>query len=120
MSRTLLLVSTLDRAPMHGTGGELVPLAECDPKGVAAKLTEEAAEAFGAWQRMHEMEGDPNASAIDFSESTELDRARLRLIDELADVIVVACDIAKLYRLDLACALLRNERRQIERGRIDG
>lgn len=108
-----LKVRTLDRAPMHGTGGELVPIMECDPKGVAAKVLEEAAEVFGSWQTfevMHSM-GAPDG----------IDKTNLaRLADELADVITAACDLAKVCGLDLQEALDRNERRQIERGRIDG
>lgn len=105
-----LKVRTLDRAPMHGTGGELVPIAECDPKGVAAKLLEEAAEAYGAWQ-------------IYANTDTDFMRELTwgpQLADELADVITAACDLAKVCGLDLQAALDRNECRQIERGRIDG
>jgi len=112
MSKTMeLKVRTLDRAPMHGTGGELVPIAECDPKGVAAKLLEEAAEAYGAWQ-------------IYANADTDFMRGLTwgpQLCDELADVITAACDLAKACGLDmgLQAALDRNGRRQIERGRID-
>lgn len=109
-----LTVHTLDRAPMHGTGGELVPIMECDPKGVAAKVLEEAAEAYGAWQDL----AAPGAElVIEYVGGKPLER---RLADELADVITAACDLAKVCGLDLQAALNRNERRQIERGRVDG
>ena len=108
-----LRVRTLDRAPMHGTGGELVPIMECDPKGVAAKVLEEAAEVFGSWQTF---EGMHSMGAPDGIDKTNL----ARLADELADVITAACDLAKVCGLDLQAALDRNERRQIERGRVDG
>ena len=108
-----LKVRTLDRAPMHGTGGELVPIMECDPKGVAAKVLEEAAEVFGAWQNLDDVMGltTPNTLAR---------FAREDLADELADVITAACDLAKVCGLDLQAALDRNECRQIERRRVDG
>lgn len=114
MKNTITLtVRTLDRAPMHGTGGEPVPIMECDPKGVAAKVLEEAAEAYGAWHNLDEvMELSANATLARF--------AREDLADELADTITAACDLAKVCGLDLQAALDRNERRQIERGRIDG
>ena len=113
MSRTLLVVRTLDRAPMHGTGGELVPIMECDPKGVAAKVLEEAAEVYGAWQDL----ATPGSEFVmEFGGGKPLER---RLADELADVITAACDLAKVCGLDLQAALDRNELRQRERGRID-
>lgn len=79
MKNTITLtVRTLDRAPMHGTGGEPVPIMECDPKGVAAKVLEEAAEAYGAWHNLDEvMELSANATLARF--------AREDLADELAD-----------------------------------
>lgn len=116
-----LNVPTLDRAPMWGTGGELVPLAECDGKSMAAKLTEEAAEAFGEWQYVDYC----LSNVAEICPSCRDDGGRgscavkLFLANELADVIVVACDLAKLYDIDLQDALDRCGERNRERGRIN-
>lgn len=91
-----LVVRTLDLVPEHAEGGALVPLMESDEQVTALKLLEEAAEAYSAWQ-------------------TGADE---HLADELADVIVAACDLAKRVGLDLPDALDRSRIRQWERGRI--
>ncbi len=124
-----LRVHTLDRAPMFGTGGETVSIWNADMKSTAAKLTEEAAEAFAEWQRydgrvqdlskyrdfvMHE---DPETVQ---GMRGELNKQREALADELSDVIVAAADLAMVCGVDLQAALDRNYERQAQRGRIDG
>lgn len=106
--RIELSVTTLDRAPMWGTSRDLVPLHECDGKSMAAKLTEEAAEAFKEWQNMQ--------AAV--MRGYGIGLMKDHLADELADLIVLACDLAKVYDIDLQDALDRCERRNRERGRI--
>ena len=133
MKNTITLtVRTLDRAPMHGTGGGLVPITECDHKGVAAKLLEEAAESYGAWQVFDEDDkethcGNRSCTTCEYREGCwtynhpdAVQREKEAFADELADVITAACDLAKVCGLDLQAALDRNERRQVEGGRIDG
>ena len=124
-----LRVRPLDRAPMYGTGGESVPLWDTDRKSTAAKIPEEAAEAFHEFQdfemRAHDLRAyrdfvmyeDPQTVN---EKSVELQHQRQRLGDELADVIVAAVDLALICGVDLNDALERHEVRQIERGRIDG
>ena len=123
-----LRVRPLDRAPMYGTGGESVPLWDTDRKSTAAKIPEEAAEAFHEFQdfemRAHDLRAyrdfvmyeDPQT----VSQMGEELRRQRRLGDELADVIVAAVDLALICGVDLNDALERHEVRQIERGRIDG
>ncbi|MBR3328893.1 MAG: hypothetical protein IKG22_16405 [Atopobiaceae bacterium] len=108
-----LNVPTLDRAPMWGTGGELVPLAECDGKSMAAKLTEEAAEAYESWQCVDGCEYIGKPECLRTCLVCEF------LADELADLIVLACDLAKVHKLDLQAALDRCGERNRERGRIN-
>lgn len=124
-----LRVRPLDRAPMYGTGGESVPIWDADRKSTAAKIPEEAAEAFGEYQdferRAHDLRTYRDFVAHEDPETAhemgaELQRQRQRLGDELADVIVAAVDLALICGVDLNDALERHEMRQIERGRIDG
>lgn len=127
-----LRVCPLDRAPMFGVGGVNVLIHFASRKATAAKLTEEAAEAFHEWQdydrrsqdiqryRDHVEHEDPDTMRV---MRQRLRRQRERLADELSDVIVAAVDVAKVCGVgqeDLQAALDRNRARQIVRGRIDG
>ena len=130
MSKEIALrVRPLDRVPMHGTGGEVVSIWDADRKGTAAKITEEAAEAFHEWQdfdrRAQDFRRHRDFVANEdpwtmYDMRVELEHQRQRLGDELSDVIVAAVDLAKVCGVDLQAALDFNEARQIERGRIDG
>lgn len=124
-----LRVRPLDRAPRYGTAGENVPIMEVERKTVAAKLTEEAAEAFTEWQdlegRTRDLRRYRDFVANEDPETVhdmreELREQRDRLGDELGDVVVAAVDLAVACGVDLQGALGRNEARQVERGRIDG
>lgn len=108
MTGERLYVVPLDRAPMHGTGGELVPLIMADRKGTAAKVMEEAAEAYAAWQAYSKA-----------TDKTDVSRTRGELADELADVITAAVDLARCCGIVLQDALDRCAMRNVARGRID-
>ena len=75
---------------------------------MAAKLTEEAAEAFKEWQNMQAA----------FMRGCGIGLMKDHIADELADLIVLSCDLAEVYDIDLQDALDRCERRNRERGRI--
>lgn len=87
-----------------------------DDKEAARKLPEEAAEAFAEWVRCDEL-----APSADYR---RLDRGggfyRVdRLADELADVVMAACNLAARYGIDLQEAMGRCEARNRERGRYE-
>lgn len=75
-----------------------------DDKAQALKPLEEAAEAFGAWQLLH---SDNAAKA-----------ARFKVVDECADVIQAAVNLAAAMGVeDMSAAMLACYRRNHERGR---
>ena len=69
----------------------------CSDKEQAVKVLEEAAEVFSAWESC---------------ESFDV------LADEIADVITAACNLARMYELDMHAAMERCEKRNRERGRL--
>lgn len=87
----------------------------CIDKEQAVKVLEEAAEAFGAWQRLHSVRYLVLKGALD---DYSLHDAKLELADEIADVITAACNLAKRYDLDMKAAMARCEQRNRERGRL--
>lgn len=85
------------------------------PKDVATKVLEEAAEAFAAWQMIDGCGSPSQCTACEVRECCE---EPLRLADELADVVQVACNLAARYGIDMGAAMKRCEQRQRERGRL--
>lgn len=102
---------------------EVTPfVVDCSDKEQACKLLEEAAEAFGAWQRFYmERQIYDYASTSNDHTGTEALSVRLSrrdLADEIADVIEVACNLAYRYGIDVAEAMRRCTERQRARGRL--
>lgn len=89
--------------------------ARCSGKEQAVKVLEEAAEAFGAYQRYASTSYLVDRGAID--EFSMLD-AGIELADEIADVITAACNLAERHGLDMKAAMARCEQRNRERGRL--
>lgn len=89
-------------------------MAEQGGKALALKPLEEAAEAFGAWQRYNGDEWD----------DTDGDLERMLLddiADELADTIQACCNLAAALGVtDLTPYLAACEERNRKRGRYDG
>lgn len=78
-------------------------------KEQALKPLEEAAEAFGAWQLL-QAEGTISESAAE--------AARLKVVDECADVIQAAVNLAAAMGVeDMTAAMMACHRRNHERGR---
>ena len=84
-----------------------------EPKEAAVKVLEEAAEVHGAWQMVQ------GAEIVEDRESVIYRMWRLRLADEIADVIQAACNLAARYDLDLGAAMERCEQRNRDRGRYE-
>lgn len=85
-------------------------MAEQGGKALALKPLEEAAEAFGAWQRYNGDEWD----------DTDGDLERMLLddiADELADTVQACVNLADRGGLDLSAALARVHKRNVGRGR---
>lgn len=85
--------------------GEVTVFDNVEPnKEQALKPLEEAAEVFGAWQEWNKTKNIANAT---------------RVIDEIADTIQACVNLAAAMGLGgLAYAMVKCERRNIERGRI--
>ena len=80
-----------------------------DDKAQALKPLEEAAEVFGAWQLLQ--------TAETLGE-TAVEAARLKVVDECADVIQAAVNLAAAMGVeDMSAAMLACYRRNHERGR---
>lgn len=77
----------------------------CTDKEQAVKVLEEAAEVFGAWQYVSQF--NPLGMMLNAN----------RLADEIADVIMAACNLAARYGIDLDAAMLRCHERNHRRGR---
>jgi NTP pyrophosphatase (non-canonical NTP hydrolase) len=93
------------------------------PKGVAAKVLEEAAEAFAAWQEANSccLNGyvlGATCKSCALIADTISCQEHEALADELADVVQVVCNLAARYGIDMGAAMRRCERRQHERGRL--
>lgn len=93
---------------------EFVPVhpfhVQCTSKEQACKVLEEAAEVFGAWQRVDD--ADRNYTFYEEGNWHLPD-----LADEIADVIQAACNLAYRYGIDVSAAMKRCEQRNRERGR---
>jgi phosphoribosyl-ATP pyrophosphohydrolase len=89
-----------------------IPKWESADKAQVLKVGEEAMEVFSAWED------------LESAEQTELDRGNLDywkecLVDECADLITATCNLlAGLGVRDMAEAMERCERRNVERGRL--
>jgi tyrosyl-tRNA synthetase len=124
-----LRVATTDHVPMYGIGGKVVNIWDAPAESVAAMLNDRASEALAEWEDYHKRVRDIRTYrdfvANEDPETVhgmqlELEQQRERLADGLADVIVAACDLAKVSGVRLQDALNRNKAWQTERGRIDG
>ena len=87
--------------------------AQCTSKEQACKVLEEAAEVFGAWQRVDD--ADRNYTFYEEGNWHLPD-----LADEIADVIQAACNLAYRYGIDVSAAMVRCEERNRKRGRYGG
>ena len=90
------------------------------PKEAALKPLEEAAEVYGAWQRLGETKfGDFERIAKDGL----LDMAQRYMLcyleDELVDCIQACVNLADRYGIDIQAAMARCETRNRERGRYE-
>lgn len=85
--------------------------APCSAKEQATKVLEEAAEVFGAWQSVDDV--DRHYALLCENENWSLPD----LADEIADVIQAACNLAYRYGIDISAAMIRCEERNRERGR---
>lgn len=88
----------------------------CQDKAQAVKVLEEAAEVFGAWQELREINFDTRPS--------DYYKAYAQMVDECADVIQATCNLVAAYEvngcLDFELAMKRCEWRNLARGRITG
>jgi NTP pyrophosphatase (non-canonical NTP hydrolase) len=93
-----------------------------DEKEAALKPLEEAAEIFGAYQRL-----EPFTEVPSLCPSYNLGRLwpknkevkQRRLADEIADCIQACVNLAERYNLDLQAAIERCEERNRARGRCE-
>ena len=85
-------------------------MAEQGGKALALKPLEEAAEAFGAWQRYEGDEWDDTDSDLE-------NMLRDDIADELADTVQACVNLADREGLDLSAALARVHERNVGRGR---
>lgn len=79
-------------------------------KAIALKPLEEAAEAFGAWQRYDGDEWDVTDDELEIMMLNDI-------ADELADTVQACVNLADWEGLDLSAALSRVHDRNAERGR---
>ena len=97
---------------------EFVPVhpfrTQCTSKEQACKVLEEAAEVFGAWQSVDDVER--NWTLLGEDSNWHLPD----LADEIADVIQAACNLAYRYGIDVSSAMQRCEERNRARGRYEG
>lgn len=80
----------------------------CSGKEQAMKVLEEAAEVFSAWEKTC-------LPIVQFGGGSPFDGA---LADEIADVITAACNLARMYGLDMHSAMERCAERNRDRGRL--
>ena len=90
---------------------------DCTDKEAAVKLLEEAAEAYGAYEHVADLQFLRRTIGA-YSETLE-DMAKTDLADELADVVQAACNLAARYDIDMTAAMARCTLRMLERGNYD-
>ena len=89
----------------------------CDDKGQVTKVLEEAAEAYAEWQRVDACMGmDRPCRDCDKVDGNGC-QTKMCLADELADVVMAACNTAERFGLDMEAAMERCATRQEDRGR---
>lgn len=79
---------------------------DCSDKEQAVKVLEEAAEVFSAWEQI---DNEYLVATCGF-------RVLENLGDEVADVIMAACNLAARFNLDMEEHMRRCERKNRERG----
>lgn len=103
----------------------MVSLTVCEfemgtPKEAALKPLEEAAEAFGAWQRTQRCGDLDEDDGLSTAELVSLEAlCMVGLADELADCIQACVNLAARYNIDLQYAMDRCRERNEDRGRYD-
>lgn len=112
LEQNMMLIEIKDRLLSAANGSTFLvrpfPRVE-DSKEQALKPLEEAAEAFGAWQLLQTAETVSETVAED---------ARRRVVEECADVIQAAVNLAAAMGVeDMTAAMLYCYRRNHERGR---
>lgn len=94
-------------------------------KDAALKPLEEAAEVFGAWQRLYDAQTEYGYVGVDGDYSNEFEAfsryesGRRSLAYEIADCLTALCNLAARFGLDMQEAVVEVERRNRERGRYD-
>lgn len=83
--------------------------ADCSDKEQAVKVLEEAAEVFSAWEQVDD----------EWLVATCGFRVMERLGDEIADVIMAACNLAERFDIDVGEHMHRCVRKNRERGRYE-
>ena len=81
-------------------------VADCSDKEQAVKVLEEAAEVFSAWEQA---DNEYLVATCGF-------RVLENLGDEIADVVMAACNLAARFGLDMEKYMSRCERKNRERG----
>lgn len=89
----------------------------CDDKGQVTKVLEEAAEAYAEWQGVDRCLSNGRKCRDCLKDGGKGCWVKMRLADELADVVMVACNTAERFGLDMAAAMKRCAARQEDRGR---
>ena len=89
----------------------------CDDKGQITKVLEEAAEAYAEWQYVDRCMGRGRLCRDCDRDGGRGCWTKMRLADELADVVMATCNTAERLGLDMAAAMERCARRQEDRGR---
>lgn len=112
LEENMMLVEIKERL-LSAANGRIFPVRPFpvieDSKAQALKPLEEAAEAFGAWQLLQTAETVSETVAED---------ARRRVVEECADVIQAAVNLAAAMGVsDMTSAMLACYRRNHERGR---
>lgn len=80
----------------------------CSGKEQAVKVLEEAAEVFSAWEKTE-------LPVVQFGGGSPF---MGELADEIADAITAACNLARMYKLDMHTAMERCAERNRDRGRL--
>lgn len=110
-----LEVETFDKMWLRDHG--FVDEAGMPSKESMTKLAEEAMESYSAWEDMRAARADGGVTVDQWLRLTH------KLLDELADVIQAACNVAAICganERDMATALWECYERNIRRGRMGG
>ena len=87
----------------------------CSGKEQAMKVLEEAAEVFSAWEKIDLPPVHFGGGIVQYGGVSPFGQ---NLADEIADVITAACNLARMYGLDMHAAMERCAERNRDRGRL--